>query len=103
MTSYSRFLETKGLKAATAGLTEIPQLSPHLKPFQAAIVQWALRKGRAALFEGLVADRLERNAILIELNPEYIAMAERRIRDDAGMFAEIIAEPQPSLPEASLL
>jgi len=38
---------------------------------------------------GLVADRLGRNAILIELNPEYAAMAERRIKDDAGMFAEV--------------
>jgi DNA modification methylase len=36
---------------------------------------------------GLVADRLGRNAILIELNPEYAAMAERRIKSDAGMFA----------------
>jgi DNA modification methylase len=40
---------------------------------------------------GLVADRLGRNAILIELNPEYAAMAERRIRGDAGMFAEVTA------------
>ncbi len=39
---------------------------------------------------GLVADRLKRDAIMIELNPEYAAMAERRIRDDAGMFAEVI-------------
>ena len=38
---------------------------------------------------GLVADRLGRNAILIELNPEYAAMAERRIKSDAGMFAEV--------------
>ena len=35
---------------------------------------------------GLVADRLQRNAILIELNPEYAAMAERRIRGDAPLF-----------------
>jgi DNA modification methylase len=41
---------------------------------------------------GLVADRLQRNAILIELNREYAAMAERRIRDDAPLFAEIAAE-----------
>lgn len=40
---------------------------------------------------GLVADRLGRNAILIELNPEYAAMAERRIKGDAGMFAEVVA------------
>jgi DNA modification methylase len=38
---------------------------------------------------GLVADRLGRNAILIELNPEYAAIAERRIKGDAGMFAEV--------------
>ena len=36
---------------------------------------------------GLVADRLRRNAILIELNPEYADIARRRIHDDAGMFA----------------
>jgi DNA modification methylase len=37
---------------------------------------------------GLVADRLQRNAILIELNPDYAAMAERRIYNDAPLFAE---------------
>lgn len=40
---------------------------------------------------GLVADRLGRNCIGIELNPDYAAMAERRIRNDAGMFAQISA------------
>jgi DNA modification methylase len=40
---------------------------------------------------GLVADRLGRNALLIELNPEYAAMAERRIKGDAGLFAEVTA------------
>jgi DNA modification methylase len=38
---------------------------------------------------GLVADRLGRNAILIELNPAYAAMAERRITNDAPLFAEV--------------
>lgn len=38
---------------------------------------------------GLVADRLQRNAILIELNPAYAAMAKRRIEGDAGMFGEV--------------
>lgn len=40
---------------------------------------------------GLVADRLKRNAILIELNPEYAAMSERRIKGDCPMFAEVSA------------
>mgnify|MGYP007071568294 CR=1 FL=1 len=39
---------------------------------------------------GLVADRLGRNAILIELNPAYADMAERRIKSDAGMFAAVV-------------
>lgn len=38
---------------------------------------------------GLVADRLGRNCIGIELNPEYAEIARRRIRDDAGMFGEV--------------
>ena len=36
---------------------------------------------------GLVADRLQRNAILIELNPKYAEMANRCIHDDAPLFA----------------
>ncbi len=38
---------------------------------------------------GLVADRLQRNCIGIELNPEYAAIAKRRIYGDAPMFAEV--------------
>lgn len=37
---------------------------------------------------GLVADRLGRNAVLIELNPAYSAMAGNRITDDSPLFAE---------------
>jgi DNA modification methylase len=38
---------------------------------------------------GLVADRLGRNALLIELNPEYAELARHRIYDDAPLFAEV--------------
>lgn len=38
---------------------------------------------------GLVADKLSRNAVLIELNAEYAAMAERRIHDECPLFAEV--------------
>ena len=40
---------------------------------------------------GLVADRHGRHCIGIELNPEYVRIAERRLRKDAGMFADIVA------------
>ena len=38
---------------------------------------------------GLVADRLGRDAVLIELNPEYAEIARRRLAGDAGMFASV--------------
>ena len=39
---------------------------------------------------GLVADRLQRNAILIELNPEYAAIADRRINGDRGGLLDVM-------------
>lgn len=39
---------------------------------------------------GLVADRLQRNAVLIELNPAYAAMAERRINGDRGALLDLM-------------
>lgn len=43
---------------------------------------------------GLVADRLQRDAILIELNPTYAAMAERRIKGDRGDLLELMEAAQ---------
>jgi DNA modification methylase len=40
---------------------------------------------------GLVADRLQRDAILIELNPEYAEIARKRLQGDGGMFSEVLA------------
>ena len=39
---------------------------------------------------GLVADRLQRHAILIELNPEYAAMADARINKDRGGLLNVM-------------
>jgi DNA modification methylase len=46
---------------------------------------------------GLVADQLGRDAILIELNPQYAELARNRIANDAGMFSSV-AEPLPLSP-----
>jgi len=40
---------------------------------------------------GLVADRHGRNAVLVELNPDYAAMARTRIANDAGIFSAVAA------------
>ena len=41
---------------------------------------------------GLVADRMNRNAILIDLHEGYSEIAQRRIERDAGLFADVTAE-----------
>jgi len=41
---------------------------------------------------GLVADRLKRNAVLIELNEEYAKIAENRLHSDGGMFLDFAIE-----------
>lgn len=41
---------------------------------------------------GLVADALERDALLIEMSPEYCAIAEKRIRDASPLFVDLKIE-----------
>jgi len=52
MTDYNEFLECKSRTDPATGLSEVPDLSPSLFPFQADITRWALRRGRAAIFAG---------------------------------------------------
>ena len=51
MSNYQKFLAGKAIVHAATGLTDIPPLNPALFDFQRDIVSWALRRGRAALFE----------------------------------------------------
>lgn len=41
---------------------------------------------------GLVADRLGRNAVLIEINGEYAHLGSQRIRDDAPLFSGVVVD-----------
>jgi DNA modification methylase len=58
---------------------------PTLNPVPAMVLDPFFGAGTT----GLVADQLGRDCIGIELNPTYAEMAERRIRGDAGMFADV--------------
>lgn len=40
----------------------------------------------------LVANRLGRDAILCEINPDYAEMARARVKDDAPMFNSVTVE-----------
>lgn len=73
----------------------------HFATFPPALIEPCLRAGcpaggtvldpfAGAGTTGLVANRLGRNAILIDLNPEYAAIAKRRIIDDAPLLAEVL-------------
>lgn len=79
-----------------------PYSEAHFATFPPALIEPCIKAGcpkggtvldpfGGAGTTGLVADRLERSAILIELNPEYAAMAEKRICGDAPLFAEVVA------------
>src|SRR6266702_3498467 len=60
--AYSDFLQSKQAIAQIAGLdVPLSDIHPDLFPFQRVLVQWALRKGRAALFAdtGLGKTRLQ--------------------------------------------
>ncbi len=48
---YERFLASKRIVSQPTGIAEPPELHPSLFPFQRDIVRWALKRGRAALFE----------------------------------------------------
>lgn len=52
MNAYVQFLERKRISDPDTGIQSIVSLSEVLKPHQRDIVQWAIRRGRAAVFAG---------------------------------------------------
>ena len=89
-------------------ITSEPFADAHFATFPPALIEPCILAGcpkggtvldpfAGAGTTGLVADRLQRNAVLIELNPEYAAMSRRRIEGDAPLFASCsLAVPQPA-------
>lgn len=73
---------------------------PHFATFPPALVEPCIKAGcpeRGTVLDpfggsgtvGLVADRLGRDAILIELNESYVKMARARITNDAPLFSPV--------------
>ena len=95
MTDYRDFVESKVRLAPATGLASIPELSPHLFDWQQDVVRWALRRGRAALFEdcglGKTVQQLEwahhiPGRVLI-LAP--LAVAEQTVAEGAKFGIEV--------------
>lgn len=81
----------------------MPFKGAHFATFPPALIEPCILAGSAkgdtvldpfggAGTTGLVADRLGRNAVLCELNPEYAAMASARIIHDNPMFTQVTLE-----------
>lgn len=94
--------ETRNKRSVWSVVSE-PFQEAHFATFPPSLIEPCIKAGSptggtvldpfaGAGTTGMVADRLGRNAILIELNPEYADMADRRIHADAGMFAETKAQ-----------
>lgn len=50
MEAYDKFLECKRIQDESTGLDNVPELNKNLFDFQRDIVNWALRRGRSAIF-----------------------------------------------------
>ncbi len=97
--SYEDFLASK---AVVAPATPVPhrELARHLFPFQRACVEWALERGRAALFEecglGKTAQQLEWAYHVSEADPDQrpvlilapLAVAQQTVREGARWGVE---------------
>ena len=68
----------KAIVDPSTGLDVVPPLNDKLFPFQKDIVAWALKRGRAAIFELLSIDDAIRRLIRPDVSAEVIAQAARR-------------------------
>lgn len=99
--AYQRFLASKAPMDAPSGMAEVPELSRRLKPFQAAITSWALRRGRAAIFAGTGLGKtlmqLEWSNAVVDWIGEHVlilcplAVAEQTVAEAAKFGIEGVA------------
>jgi site-specific DNA-methyltransferase (adenine-specific) len=99
--TYAEIDASKRNKRSVWTIATAPFKEAHFATFPPALIEPCILAGcpidgtvldpfGGAGTTGLVADRLQRSAILIELNPEYAAIARKRINGDAPLFAEVV-------------
>mgnify|MGYP005807263067 CR=1 FL=1 len=101
---YHALIARKAIAFQPAGLTDVPALSPHLKPHQAHCVDFALRAGRSAMFLdtglGKTLCALEWGRVIVEhtgkpvlmLAPLAVAAQHQREAEKFGIDALAIRE-----------
>lgn len=104
-TQYDRFIAAKSRRAECAGFEPMPIQAP-LFPFQRHVVEWAIRKGRAAMFEecglGKTLQQLEwarqiaekTNGAVILLTPLAVASQTLAEAERFGIPARIVRQAE---------
>lgn len=107
---YHAFLASKTRRAEMRGLQTVPELAPHLFPFQRHCVEFGLRAGASGLFldsgMGKTECQLEWCQKLIEATngraligtPLAVAMQTKRRADRWGYDARVIRDQSQAAP-----
>ena len=108
-TQYDRFIAAKSRRSECAGFEPMPIKAP-LFPFQRHVVEWAIRKGRAAMFEecglGKTLQQLEwarqiaekTGGSVILLTPLAVASQTLAEAERFGISAHIVRQAEDVLP-----
>lgn len=103
MNDYEKFLANKGRRIHPVGF-DVAELNPKLFPFQDKITRWALKLGRAALFEDTGLGKSFQELVFAEqvcketggdvliLAPLAVAAQTKREADHWGIDAKVIKE-----------
>lgn len=100
--AFRAFTETRNARNVWTIATQ-PYSEAHFATFPPELAERCIKAGcpvgghvldpfGGAGTTGMVADRLGRDATMIELNPAYVSLIKNRIAGDAGMFAQVAAE-----------
>lgn len=110
MSAYIEFLARKVITDPMTGIANVPELPSCLFPHQRDIVQWALRRGRAALFAGTglgkslmelawaQAVHNETGKDILHLAPLAVSGQMAREADKFGIRARVVASQADCLP-----
>jgi SNF2 family DNA or RNA helicase len=106
---YDSFIESKSRRVGNVGFDPMPITAP-LFPFQRHVVEWAIRKGRSAMFEecglGKTLQQLEwaaqvaayTSGAVIILTPLAVASQTLAEAERFGIDARIVRHPEDVVP-----
>ena len=113
--TYRAFLDRKAMRAEARGLAKVPELAPHLFPFQAGCVDFSLRTGGSGCFlstglgktecqlEFLQKSIEETNGQGLLLTPLAVAGQTKRRADRWGYEARVIRQQSEAGPGINII